>query len=48
LSDMDRREYEDYYGVHVGYCRVHHQDVVDSCDDCDIEDKQNQEVGDDD
>ena len=32
---MDRREYEEHYGEHVGYCSVHKHDVLDSyCEDC--------------
>ena len=34
--DMDRREYEEYYGEHVGTCRIHGT-VLDGCQICDDE-----------
>ena len=34
MYDMDKREYEEYYGVHVGTCKLHGT-VVDSCEICD-------------
>jgi len=34
--DMDRREYEEYYGEHVGTCKVHGT-VLDGCQICDDE-----------
>ena len=33
----DREEYEERYGEHVGYCRVHHITVLDSCPYCEEE-----------
>jgi len=34
MSYIDRDEYEERYGDHVGYCRVHHITVLDSCQLC--------------
>ena len=34
--DMDRREYEEYYGEHVGTCKIHGT-VLDGCQICDDE-----------
>ena len=34
--DMDRREYEEYYGEHVGTCKIHGT-VLDGCTICDGE-----------
>ena len=33
MLSMDRREYEEYYGEHVGTCRIHGS-VLGSCDAC--------------
>ena len=33
---MDRREYEEYYGEHIGTCRIHGS-VLGSCDICEGE-----------
>jgi len=30
----DKEEYEERYGEHVGYCRVHHIAVLDTCQLC--------------
>ena len=35
MSYIDKQEYEERYGEHVGYCRVHHITVLDSCPYCD-------------
>jgi len=32
--DMDRKEYEEYYGEHVGTCKIHGT-VLDGCAICD-------------
>ena len=34
MSYWDKEEYEERYGDHVGYCRVHHITVLDSCQYC--------------
>jgi len=31
---MDKEEYEERYAEHVGYCRVHHIAVLDTCQYC--------------
>ena len=31
-------DYEERYGEHVGFCRVHHQRVLGTCDDCEQDD----------
>jgi hypothetical protein len=31
-------DYEERYGEHVGFCRVHRQRVLGSCDDCEQDD----------
>jgi len=35
MSYIDKQEYEERHGDHVGYCRVHHITVLDSCPYCD-------------
>ena len=37
MSYIDKEEYEERYGDHVGYCRVHHITVLDSCPYCEDE-----------
>jgi len=34
MSYIDKEEYEERYGEHVGYCRVHHIAVLDTCQLC--------------
>jgi len=34
MSYIDKQEYEERYGDHVGYCRVHHITVLDTCQLC--------------
>ena len=34
MSYIDKQEYEERYGEHVGYCRVHHIRVLDTCQEC--------------
>jgi hypothetical protein len=34
-------DYEERYGEHVGYCRVHRQRVLGSCDDCEDDPREN-------
>jgi len=35
MDYIDKKEYEETYGEHVGYCRIHHIDVLGSCEYCD-------------
>ena len=34
MSYIDKEEYEERYGEHVGYCSVHHITVLDTCQYC--------------
>ena len=36
MYDMDRHEYEEVYGEHVGTCKIHGT-VLDGCEICDME-----------
>jgi hypothetical protein len=35
------RDYEERYGEHVGFCRIHKQRVLGSCDDCEDDAREN-------
>jgi len=35
------RDYEERYGEHVGFCRVHKHPVLGSCDDCEDDPREN-------
>ena len=37
MSYIDKEEYEERYGEHVGYCSVHHMRVLDTCQACDAD-----------
>jgi hypothetical protein len=37
MYDMDRKEYEEYYGEHVGTCSIHGA-VLDTCELCEMSD----------
>ena len=39
-------DYEERYGEHVGYCRVHKHPVLGSCDDCEDDPNFDHEPGD--
>jgi hypothetical protein len=38
---MSNREYEDWYGEVVGYCRRHKISIIESCDLCEDEEESN-------
>ena len=44
MSYIDKEEYEERYGEHVGYCRVHHIRVLDTCQACEDDDANFQEA----